>query len=295
MLLITGPSGNVGDELTDLLAKRAGERPWRVAGRHPDALRERLVGTGAETVELDFFDPSTWPEALAGVRTLFLLFPLPSNRAARRGIIPFLRTAELAGCEHVVYVSVFGADRARFIPHHKTEQAMFAGQMSWTVLRCGFFMQNLHRSISTHGTDIVDHGELFVPAGRGRTTFLDARDAAVVALDALLRPERHRDVVHHLTGPEALSMDEVAVALSTELGYPVRYTDPNLVRFAARLRRRGVGWDTIGFMSGVYTLTRSGLNHPVTDEVESLLGRPPRDLSTFLHDNAWRWRDRAWT
>ena len=112
---------------------------------------------------------------------------------------------------------------------------------------------------------------------------------------ALLNPEDHSNAVHHLTGPVALSMDEVAEALTVELGHPVRYTHPGLVAFARRLRSRGAGWDTIGFMSAVYTLTRLGQNQPVTDEVARLLGRPPRTLADFLHDNAWRFREQAWT
>lgn len=90
-------------------------------------------------------------------------------------------------------------------------------------------------------------------------------------------------------------MTEVAAALSEALGYPVRYTHPGLIRFARRLRRRGVGWDTIGFMSAVYTLTRFGLNQQVTDEVRRLLGRPPRTLEEFLADSAWRWQHCDWT
>ena len=90
-------------------------------------------------------------------------------------------------------------------------------------------------------------------------------------------------------------MTEVAAALTAELGYPVTYTDPSLIRFARRLRRRGVGWDSIGFMCAVYTLTRLGRNQPITDEVATLLRRPPRTLAEFLHDSAWRWHDRAWT
>ncbi|GAA2361078.1 hypothetical protein GCM10009854_45410 [Saccharopolyspora halophila] len=106
-------------------------------------------------------------------------------------MLPFLRAADRAGCRHVVYVSVFGADKAAFIPHHEVEQQLFASTMSATVLRCGFFMQNLHRQISTHGVDIAERGELFIPAGRGRTTFIVARDVATVAGDALLRA-RHQ-------------------------------------------------------------------------------------------------------
>lgn len=167
--------------------------------------------------------------------------------------------------------------------------------MSWTLLRCGFFMQNLHRSISTHGIDIVERGELFIPAGRGRTSFLDARDAAEVASLALTDPVSHRNTVHHLTGPAALTMDEVAAALTAALGFQVTYTHPGLMRFAARLHGRGVGWDTIGFMAAVYTLTRLGRNQPITDEVRRLLGRSPRTLEQFLRDSAWRWKQRAWT
>ncbi len=98
-----------------------------------------------------------------------------------------------------------------------------------------------------------------------------------------------------MTGPALLRMDQVAEALSEELGYPVRYTRPGLFAFARRLRRRGVGWDSIGFMSAVYTLTRLGRSQLLTDEVTRLLGRPPRTLQPFLHDNAWRWREHAWT
>jgi len=290
MLLITGPSGNVGHELVDLLGAQPGAS-FRIASREPT----QPCSGAIEACPMDFFDRSTWGSALADVDRLFLLFPLPGNRAARSAIIPFIAAAEQAGCRHVVYVSVFGADRARFIPHFKVEAALRASSMTWTVLRCGFFMQNLHRSISTHGEDIVDRGELFIPAGRGRTTFLDARDAAAAAAAILRNPGEHRDTVYELTGPAALTMGDVAAALSAAVGYAVRYTHPGLITFARRLRRRGVSWDTIAFMSAVYSLTRVGLNQPLTDDVRRLLGRPPRTLAEFLNDSAWRWRDRAWT
>ncbi|OMC31247.1 hypothetical protein A5740_15575 [Mycobacterium sp. GA-1841] len=294
MLLITGPSGNVGYELVEQLNRPSG-LSWRVASRHPDELKARLSGGSTDVVALDFFDRSTWDRALADVDCLFLLFPLPGNRAARDAIIPFIAAAESAGCRHIVYVSVFGADRARFIPHYKVEKALRDSTLTWTVLRCSFFMQNLHRQISTHGEDIVEHGEVFIPAGRGRTTFIDARDAAQVAAKILAEPQRHVDTVYHLTGPAALTMDEVAATLTAEVGIKVTYTRPGLFRFARRLRRRGVGWDTVGFMCAVYTLTRFGANQPLTDDVRRLLGRSPRTLPEFVHDNAWRWRERAWT
>lgn len=289
MLVITGPSGNVGQQLVDVL-ERDYDGPWRVACRHPERF------TPGRGVAFDFFDRTTWPAALSGVDVLFLLFPLPGNRAAHDAIIPFIEAAEQAGCRHVVYVSVFGADRARFIPHHHVESALRNSSMSCTVLRCSFFMQNLHRAISTHGDDIVDHDELFIPAGRGKTTFIDARDAAEVAALVMTGPsEEHADRIYHLTGPRPIEMSEVADELSRVLGRRIRYANPSLIRFARRLRRREVGWDTVGFMCAVYTLTKLGLNQQVTDDVQQMLGRAPRTLSTFLEESTWRWTDRAWT
>lgn len=137
MLLITGPTGNVGHELVELLDRQPSRGRWRVASRHPDMHAWRGTGS-AEVAVLDFFDRSTWAEALAGVDSMFLLFPLPGNKAAREAIIPFVEAAQRAGCRYVVYVSVFGADRAWFIPHFKVEAALRSSSMTWTVLRCGW-------------------------------------------------------------------------------------------------------------------------------------------------------------
>ena len=116
MLLITGPSGNVGRELVEILRTKpggCGRGGWPAA--QPGQLRG-WVGGAAQVCRFDFFDRSTWAETLYGVDTLFLLFPLPGNRAAREAVIPFIGAAETAGCRHVVYVSVFGVDRAPLHP-----------------------------------------------------------------------------------------------------------------------------------------------------------------------------------
>jgi uncharacterized protein YbjT (DUF2867 family) len=283
VIVVTGPTGNVGAELVRLLAERGVEH--RVAAHHP---RDGQV-------RLDYDDRATWGPVLDGVTRLFLLFPLPTPRAVDRRILPFLRAAVAAGCEHVVYLSVFGGDTQRFLPHHRVERAIEAAPVTHTILRCSYFMQNLFRAISTHGVDVVERGEVFVPAGRGRITFLDARDAAEVALDALVAPERHRDVGHALTGPEKLAFPQVAAVLGDVLGRPVRYADPSFPRFWARLRRRGVGLDTLAFMTGVYLLTRLGRNEPVTDDLPRLLGRPGRTFAEFARDQRWRWETRTWS
>jgi len=90
-------------------------------------------------------------------------------------------------------------------------------------------------------------------------------------------------------------MDEVATALSDVLGRSIRYNRPSMARFWYRLARRGVPLDSIAFMTIVYTLTRTGRNEPMTDDLERLIGRPPRRLREWAEHAAWRWEQRVWT
>lgn len=293
MLVVTGPTGNVGGELVRLLLDE--DVPFRAAAHDPAGARTWHDRPDLPAVRLDYDDRGTWPAVLDGVDTLFLLFPVPSPRTVRTRMIPFIDAAVAAGCRHLIYLSVFGGDSSKIIPHFPVERHVENSGVPYTILRCSFFMQNLCRRLSTHGVDIVERGEVFVPAGRGRVTFLDARDAAVVAFDAIRHPERHLHEAYRLTGPERLDFDEVAQILSGALRRPVRYSRPSLPRFWLRLRRRGVTADTIAFMSIVYTLTRLGRNEPVTDDLVTLLPGKPRTMEQFAADYRWRFEQRTWT
>ncbi|MDX6742388.1 NmrA family NAD(P)-binding protein [Actinocorallia sp. A-T 12471] len=293
MFVVTGPSGNVGAEVARLTAGRT-DLPYRIAAHHPDGIRARL-GPETRVVPFDYDDRATWPAVLDGVTTLFLLFPLPHPRTVGTRMKPFIDAAVAAGVGHIVYVSVPGADRQKVVPHHQVEAHIKASGVPYTILRCSFFMQNLCRRLSTHGVDVVERDELFIPAGRGRTTFIDARDVADVVLKIAADPAAYRNREYVLTGAERLDFFEVAEIFSAVMGRPIRYTKPSLPRFWWRLWRRGVAWDAVLFMTIVYTLTRTGKNEPMTDELAALLGRPPRTMREFVRDYLPRWEKRDWT
>ena len=298
MLVVTGPTGNVGAEITDLLASDDPGFPFRVAAHNPDKLRD-TYGPEIPTARFDYDDRSTWEAVLDGISILFLLFPLPQPKTVRTRMKPFIDAAIRAGCRHIVYVSVPGADStsfgARFVPHHQVERHIETSGAGYTFLRPSYFMQNLVRRISTHGVDIATRGEIFIPAGKGRTSFVDSRDVAAVALDVFKNPERHRNQGYTLTGERRLDFYEVAEVFSEVMGRPIRYTKPSMPQFWYRMARRGVSWDTILFMTIVYTLTRTSRNETLTDELPKLLGRPPTSLRQFVEDYLPRWETRSWT
>ena len=73
----------------------------------------------------------------------------------------------------------------------------------------------------------------------------------------------------------------MAEILAEVLGRPIRYAAPSLPAFWLRMARRGVAADVIFFMTIVYTLTRTGRNEPLTDELPRLLGRPGTTMRAF--------------
>jgi uncharacterized protein YbjT (DUF2867 family) len=240
--------------------------PVRIAVRPG---QEPPPGSAGETVPLDFQDRTTFAAAVRGVERLFLLRP-PQIARVRDTLNPFLDAAKSGGVRHIVFLSLMGAERNPFVPHRVVEQHLMRLGVPYTLLRPGFFMQNLS---GTHAEDIVRYGEIIVPAGEGRTSFLDARDIAEAAAVVLTEPG-HEGQAYTLTGAEALTYGEAAAILTKALGQTIAYRRPSLWRFVRYMRRRGFAWDFIGVMAGIYR-TPANL-------VSAVRRRPPDGLAARL-------------
>jgi len=278
-IVVTGATGTVGRAVVEQLVEEAA--PVVAAVRDPERARSALGATPA--VRFDFEDPSTYDETFRGAEKLFLVRP-PAIAAVWQSIFPALRAAQAAGVRHVVFLSLLGAEQNPFVPHRWIEWYLQALIMDWTFLRPSFFMQNLS---TTHRAEIRDGGEIFVPAGDGRTSFIDARDVAAVA-GHVLTTDGHAHAAYALTGAEALTYAEVARILTDVLGRPIRYRDPSVLDFV----RRHLGERPLGFvlvMAGIYLTARFGLAAWRTPDVQRLLGRPPTSFRQFVEDYRSVW------
>ena len=278
--LVTGATGNVGSEVVRLL--RGFGSPVRAAVRDPG----RFQPDGrVEYVPFDFVRPQTYRRALRGVERLFLVRP-PAISKTQRYVNPVIDAAKAAGVGHVVFLSLLGAEKNPVVPHRRIEDHLKASGMPYTFLRPSFFMQNLS---TFHREDIRERGEIFVPAGRGKTSFVDARDVAAVAARVLTEPG-HAYTAYPLTGAEALDYYEVAGTFTDVLGRRIAYPDPSVIRFARAMLRRGFSPAFVLVMSGIYTTARLGLAGGVTPDTARLLGRPPTTLRRFVEDYRDSWR-----
>ncbi|MDS0294746.1 SDR family oxidoreductase [Halogeometricum luteum] len=286
MIVVTGATGTVGEPTVESLLARGAD--VRAAVRNPSAAS---VPAGTETVEFDFERPETWGRAFDGATGLFLLRPPTTTRVSRR-LLPAADAAVRCGVDRVTFLSVLGAERNPLLPHRRVERHLETDDTdagagaTHAFLRASYFMQNL---AEVHAPDVRERGELFVPAGDGATSLVDARDVGAVAAATLTEPG-HANVAYDLTGPEAVTYEEVAAVLSDVLGRPVEYVDPSARAFARRMRRRGHDWGFVVAMLGIYATARFGLAGRVEPDASAVLGRPPRDVATFAADYADAWR-----
>lgn len=278
-ILVTGATGTIGAPLVRALLDAGAT--VRAASRHPEpsgTAQERL-----EHVRFDLTDPTTWSAAFTGVETMFLLRP-PQIGNVRRDVAPALKAARAAGVRHVVLLSVQGADRLRIVPHARIESWLRGSGMGWTFVRPSFFTQNLAQ---VHGAQVRAHDELLMPAGRGRTAFVDAEDVAAVAAVALLDPTAHTGRAYTPTGQEALTYAEVAAQLSDVVGRRITYRAPGLVEYVRRARAWGMAPSMVAVTSVIYTTARLGIAAGLSEDVRAVTGRAPTAVRTVLE------RDRA--
>ena len=269
-VLVTGATGTVGSFVRESLERRA--CTVQALTRSPDP-------TDESEVAFDFERPETWGRAFEGGDRLFLVRP-PAISRVGESIVPAIDAARRCGVEHVTLLSVLGAEKNPLLPHRRIERHLESSGLDYTFLRASFFMQNFDEVLAR---DIREHDELFVPAGDGKTSFVDARDIAEIAA-LTLTADDHRNRSYDVTGSEALTYDEAAARFSDVLGREISYPRPGLLAFARRWLSRGESPGFVAVMCGIYTTARLGLAGRVTDDTRRLLGRKPRSLREYVQD-----------
>ena len=276
-ILVTGATGNTGSGLVPALRKAGVDVRAFV---RDEAKAQPLKGLGVEVVVGDLDRPETIAPAVEGVDKIYLLTWNGPTQAQQA--INVIEAAKKAGNPHIVRHSMWGSEKSRIIQQgDQVEAALISSGLPWTLLKPAFFMQNLMMAAQTIASD----GMIYWDTGDGKLGMIDLRDIVEAAF-AVLTGEGHEGKNYILTGPEAISMHEVASAFSKALGKKVTYVSvPGEASLQSMLSMgfpewiaRGYGELMVGFSQGFADRT--------TDNVATLTGHPARSIEQFARDYA---------
>ena len=288
-ILLTGASGNVGTETLRSLLKSPNRSEFDlIAGlRNPVEMAQKIDEQPDGVVALDFADAATFKSALNGVKRVLLVRP-PKLADVEKFFSPFISSMKHAGVQQVVFLSLQGVENNPLTPHHKIEKLIVESGLPFTFLRPSFFMQNLS---TTHRDEIRFRNELFIPAGNGRTSFIDVRDIGAVAALALTNTTGdYLNRAFELTGSEALSYGDVARTLTDVLGRKITYRNPSILRFIwQKWRNEHLPLGFTMVMAALYAVAKLGKADGLTTTTSQLLGRPPYSFRQFAEDYRTVW------
>lgn len=269
-ILVVGATGTVGAPLVKQLAARG--ESVRAASRHG------VGAPGVEAVRVDLTDSSSVAAAMQDVDRAYFL--VPSGRLDSKELMLPIIAAAAARRIKVVLQSVFGVDADDSIPYRQVEIALQKSGTPFVILRPNWFSDNFH----TYWKAGVASGQIAVPAGDGKTSFIDARDIAESAA-AALTTNTFDGRAFNLTGPEALSYADAAGVLSHVLGRAIHYTAIDDEAFVAGAMGAGVPADYAKFLAAIFYPVRQGWTAAVTSDVATLTGSAPRSVETYARDH----------
>jgi uncharacterized protein YbjT (DUF2867 family) len=269
--LVIGASGTTGSRVVAQLV---------AAGHGVKAASRRATPVlGAAPVRFDWYDPSTHAAALDGADRVYLI-PPPADSDPVAVMVPFLRQARAAGVHRAVLLSssaIPEGGRAVGSVHRALPDLI----EQWAVLRPSWFMQNFTGE-HAHGLSIAEHGSILTATGSGRVGFIDAEDIAAVAFRALTN-EHAPDTDLVLTGPEALSYDDIAAIMTEVTGRLVVHRSLSYEQMRDRLAAQ-IPEEFAAMLAGMDRAIAEGSEDRVTDAVQRLTSRPARTFRAFLEE-----------
>lgn len=280
-ILVTGATGNIGKQVVkQLLDKNV---TIRIAMRNTQGI-EDLQAKGVEVYQMDQADLESVNKALEGVQAVFSVSPLVPGMVEMGK--SFVDAVKKSGVKRLVRASGLGADSPQAITlgkwHREVEIAVENSGLDYTIIRPNSFMQNY---INFSAFTIKSQGAFYLPHGEGKISLIDTSDVAAVAVAALTE-EGHAGKAYDITGPEAVSNQEIAQYLSKALGKEIQYVDIPEEAAKKGMLEAGVPEQLADMLLELYALNKAGYTAEVSPVVEQVTGSRGVTFEHFAQANA---------
>ena len=277
MILVTGANGQAGLAMIREFALQ--KHPVKALVRNRSTAKALEAFPTVEIVEGDMLRPETLTNALSGVERV-LLMSSPTQQMVETQCT-FIDAAKKAGVRHMIKLS--GVTTSLDSPflfsrmHAEISDYLEHSGLDWSFLRPSQFMTEYLREVPT----IVAEGTFSLPFEDAKLTPVDIEDIAKVTF-ALLTTPGHEGKTYMISGPEALSMHEIAAQISLATGSTVRYI--NVSREERKQTQLAAGMpayvvDALDVQSG---LRQKGNGEEVVHlETHNALGLRPTTFAEF--------------
>ncbi|ABL81363.1 MULTISPECIES: NmrA family protein [unclassified Nocardioides] len=273
-ILVLGATGKTGAPVVAELARRGAAH--RAAKRRP---------LGEHDVLFDWDDPETWAAAAAEVETVYLVKP-PLGPVVP--VTEFFQRAPWVS--RVVLLSELGREtKPATDPERAVELVVSAEGRRATILRPNWFFDNFGPH-GGWGPAIRDSDTIRIPSGDAPLAWIDVRDVAEVAVRALLGEDLGEV---DLSGPEPLTVAELAAAIGEAAGREVTHDDPTLSAYREELEVAGTDPRRVEYLMDLVTDAARRQFARTTPDLDALLGHPPRQLGEYVTEHAAYWRENA--
>ena len=280
MICITGAGGTVGREVVKQL--KLAKVPSRAAYFSKEKV-EAALAEGIDAVIIDYNQPETLRTAFQGCDKLFLLGPNALNQTQLE--LNAVEAAKAVGVQRIVKQSVMGAEDEAFslaLLHRPVEKAIESSGMAWTFLRASSFMQN----VVTFMSETIRAESAFYSASvEAKITHVDVRDIAAVAVKALTEPT-HAGQAYTLTGPEALTYDDLAQELSAVLGRSISHISLPPEDLKHGMLAEGMPEAIADRMLDLERYYREDQASRITKDIQQVTGYEPRRFAQYIRDYA---------
>ncbi|MCX4091747.1 NmrA family NAD(P)-binding protein [Nocardia sp. alder85J] len=277
MFLVTGANGELfGRPVLDQLRRLAPEADI-VAGTRDPGSAAGLAATGVRVRRVDFDDPASLASAFEGATSVLINgtnYGTPAERRAGQHAVA-IRAAVEAGVGRIVYTSWPDPDlyplpiMSDFVESEALLRSLSADA---TIVRTTY---GLAHTVGRDVTTAMASGTLAAPAGRARTAPAHIDDLAEATARVLVSDE-HRGNLYTLTASDSIDWTDLAALAAATTGKPIDYRPVTDDEFAATVAAQGFPADLVDILLGVYRAFRAGWTSTPTDDLATILRRPPK-------------------
>lgn len=307
-VFITSGSGVIGYRVAMSLLE-AGHKSVRVGvwkgdrGLGPGAneksfdvrIREVFESKGAQVIDFDWTDETSFDAALEGVTTVFCTIPHMDDWAS--AFPAFLKCCKDKQVERFVKVSFLrnaaAGQRYRenvpFVHFHGTcddllIQTAQASPLSYTILCTSHLMS----TPLLHQGDLLRTQHKFVTASYGMgVNYVSPNDVADASVVVLLNRREHHNKVYNLTGAGPIFDKEVAKLLSKAYGTEIEHVSLGYHDYKSDIKARGLPQWLVKDSAAFEKMKASGIDEyesSYTDDLEKLIGKKPESFADYLEN-----------